>query len=89
MADQTHRWEYGGRFYGVVKFSDVSTRDGYGWELHDEAPAPDRGVVLEAFWDDTENTFTFRAFTERPLPFALVQRFVTEAARGVPPASPN
>ncbi len=52
-SDDPHRWYFGGRYYSVTKFSDVHERDGYGWELDDVAPAPGRGTVLEAFFDDT------------------------------------
>ncbi|MFE6861281.1 hypothetical protein [Nocardia sp. NPDC057668] len=75
------RWEYEGRFYTVTAFSDVSARDGYGWELEDLGPAPGRGVVLVAFSDDTTGACTLRVFTDQPLPFALVQRFIGEAAQ--------
>lgn len=78
-------WEYEGRHYEVTKFSEVSDRDGYGWELNDVAPAPSRGLICEAFLDDTTGRFTFTALTNDPLPFALVERFVTEAAIEVPP----
>ena len=78
-------WEYDGRYYMVTGFSDVGTRDGHGWELEDVAPAPGRGQVFEAFYDDTTREFTFRSYTERALPFALVERFVREARLGVPP----
>ncbi|RYY10534.1 MAG: hypothetical protein EON55_16150 [Alphaproteobacteria bacterium] len=78
-------WEYDGRYYVVTGFSDVATRDGYGWELEDVAPAPGRGQVFEAFYDDTTREFTFRSHTEGALPFALVERFVHEARLEVPP----
>jgi len=81
------RWEFDGRHYSVTKFSDVATRDGYGWELWDEGPPPARGQILEAFWDDTTGLFTFTALTTEPLPFGLVEHFVTQARVGVPPVS--
>lgn len=80
-------WEYDGRYYAVEKSSDVSTRGGYGWKLQDVAPAPGLGAVLGAFYDDTTTNFTFKSWTDRDLPFALVERFVREARTGVPPAS--
>ena len=85
MTASEERWEYDGRYYMVTAFSDVATRDGYGWELEDVAPAPGLAQVLEAFYDDTTKEFTFRCYTERVLPFALVERFVREARLGVPP----
>jgi hypothetical protein len=79
-------WEHQGRYYLVTAFSDVAGRDGYGWELEDVAPAPGRGSICEAFYDDTISQFTFKALTQDPLPFALIERFVTEAATSVPPS---
>ncbi|MEV0766422.1 hypothetical protein [Nocardia sp. NPDC050435] len=87
MGDSEEPWEYDGRYYTVTGFSDVDCRDGYGWELEDVAPLPNRGLVLEAFLDGTSLGFTFRAFTDQPLPLALVHRFVTEAANGIPRAT--
>lgn len=70
----------------MTAFSDVATRDGYGWELDDVAPAPGRGTVLEAFLDDTTGSFTFWARGgDVILPFALVEHFVSKARKGVPP----
>jgi hypothetical protein len=78
-------WEYDDRFYAVTAVSGTGTRDGFGWELDDVAPAPGHGPVLEAFWDDGAGRFTFTSFTPDPLPFALVERFVREANQAVPP----
>ncbi|GAA3005515.1 hypothetical protein [Actinokineospora diospyrosa] len=72
-------WEYDGRHYAVTAFSDVSTRDGYGWELEEAG----RGQVAEVFLDDTTGAFTIRVFTDEPLPFDLVHRFVTEAGTDI------
>lgn len=72
-------WEYDGRHSMVTGFSDVATRDGYGWELEDVAPAPGRGQVFEAFYDETTRELTFTSCTERARPLALVERFVREA----------
>jgi hypothetical protein len=83
--DDPASWHFGGRYYAVTRFSDVATRDGYGWELADVGPAPARGQVLEAFWDDTTGEFTFWCGSSEPLPFALVEHFVAEARKGVPP----
>lgn len=85
MTNSSERWKYAGRYYNIVKFSDVLDRDGFGWELEDIAPAPGKGVVLEAFWDDSTGDFTVRVFTDQPLPLELVRRFLNEASRGVPP----
>jgi len=84
--DDPAQWFFRGRYYMVTRFSDVATRDGYGWELDDVAPAPGRGTVLEAFWDDTTGLFTFWARGgDLVLPFDLVEHFVAEARKGVPP----
>jgi hypothetical protein len=52
--------------------------------LEDVAPAPGLGTVAEGFLDDTTGQFTFRSFTDRPLPFKLIERFIREASLGVP-----
>ena len=80
-------WTYAGRHYRVQAFSDVADRDGYGWELEDVAPAPGFGTIAEVFLDDTSGAFTVTWFTDRPLPLALVERFIREASAGVPPTA--
>jgi hypothetical protein len=87
VSERSGTWEYEGRYYAVTAFSDVATRDGYGWELEDVAPAPGLGTLAEAFLDDTTGKFTFRSFTDRPLPFEVIERFVREASQGVPPST--
>jgi hypothetical protein len=83
--DDPENWLFDGRQYAVTAFSDVATRDGYGWELAEVAPAPARGTVLEAFFDDSTGKFTFSALGDVVLPFALVEHFVDRARSGVPP----
>lgn len=78
------RWEYGGRYYVVWRVTDSAGRATLGWELEDVGPSPGRGLVLEAFEQDASGEFAFTAFTDEPLPFALVHRFVVEAAREIP-----
>lgn len=85
-SGQSLEWRFGGRYYAVQPFSDIATRDGFGFELEDVAPAPGRGMVIEAFWDDSTSDFTFTAHTHEPLPFGLVEKFIAEARRGVPPS---
>lgn len=80
------RWTFDGHHYMVTKYSDVASRDGYGYELEELGP-DGRGTVLDAFWDDTTGLFTFTALTQDPLPFRLVQQFVADAAVGVPPSA--
>jgi hypothetical protein len=87
VSERSGTWGYEGRYYAVTAFSDVAARDGYGWELEDVAPAPGLGPLAEAFLDDTTGKFTFRSFTDRPLPFEVIERFVSEASQGVPPSS--
>jgi hypothetical protein len=72
VSQRSGTWEYEGRYYAVTAFSDVATRDGYGWELEDVAPAPGLGTLAEAFVADTTGKFTFRSFTDRPLPFEVM-----------------
>jgi hypothetical protein len=79
------RWVFDGVAYEVVAASDVATRDGYGYELW-ELGASGRGMVLEAFWDDTTGQFTFTALTQEPLPFRLVEQFLQAASSGIPPS---
>jgi hypothetical protein len=78
-------WEYDGRHYLITAFSDGTARRGFGWELEDVAPTPGRGVILEAFQHATTGALTFTAFSDEPLPLALVVRFVTEAPKAFPP----
>jgi hypothetical protein len=78
-------WHFGGRWYMTTLASDVHTRDGMGLELDDVAPAPGRGTVLEAFHDDTTGEVTFTAHVTEPLPFELVEQFLAEARRRLPP----
>jgi hypothetical protein len=56
-----------------------------GLELDDVAPAPGRGTVLEAFHDDTTGELTFTAYVTDPLPLDLVEQFIVEARRRLPP----
>lgn len=83
VNESQNRWFFAGRHYATTLASDVSTRDGLGLELEDVGPAPARGLVLEAFQDDTSGLFTFTAFVADPLPFELVEQFVAEARRGL------
>jgi hypothetical protein len=71
--NERDRWTFDGRHYLDTWFSDVATRDGYGWELEETGPSG-RGVVLEAFWDDTTGLLTFTAVANEPLPFRLLLR---------------
>jgi hypothetical protein len=79
------RWHFGGRWYATSLAGDVHTRGGMGLELDDVAPAPGRGTVLEAFRDDSTGELTFTAHVTDPLPLDLVEQFLTEARRRLPP----
>ncbi|SDY05802.1 hypothetical protein SAMN05421504_104370 [Amycolatopsis xylanica] len=72
-------WEYDGRHYLINTWSDTS-RFGFGWELEDVAPTPGKGVVMEAYLDGTTGAALVRVDTDEPLPLALVERFLAEAA---------
>jgi hypothetical protein len=80
-------WHFGGRWYTTTLASDVQTRDGMGLELDDVAPAPGRGTVLDAFHDDTNGEITFTAHVTDPLPLELVEQFIAEARRRLPPVA--
>lgn len=84
---ESERWQFGGRWYAVTMASDVGARDGMGLELDDVAPAPGRGVALEAFHHDQTGEMTFTAFTNEPLPLDLVEQFVEQARRVLPPGN--
>jgi hypothetical protein len=68
------RWTFDGKSYKVTKFSDVLTREGFGWELSEVSGEPNE-AVLEAFWDDSTGLFTPTALGEhdRPLVGAKIR----------------
>lgn len=72
-------WYFDCRYYVTTLTSDVSDRDGIGLALDDVAPAPGRGMVLEAFQDDSTDALTFTAHVADPLPLGLVEQFIAEA----------
>jgi hypothetical protein len=89
MPGTGREWTFDGVSYRIIAASDVSTRDGFGYELWESGG---RDLLLEAFWDDSTGLFTFTAHTTKPLPFRLVEAFIEGAAAGVPPtqsASPH
>ena len=79
------QWHFGGRSYTTTLAGLVASRDGMSLELEDLAPAPGRGVVLEAFHDDVTGEMTFTYYVAEPLPFELVEEFIAEARRLLPP----
>ncbi len=60
--------------------------DGMALELTDFSD-PQPGPVLEAFWHDDGSGFDFRCHREARLPFDVVERFIAEARRRLPPES--
>jgi hypothetical protein len=76
-------WSYDGQRFEVVMASDV-IRDGMGLELTAlDGPAP--GPVFEAFWHDDDGRFEFVACRSVTLPFSVIDRFVAEAKKRLPP----
>jgi hypothetical protein len=71
-----------GREYEIIFASDAD-RDGVYLELS-TANGGKEEVLLYAFWSDASQAFTFSAFREE-LPFELVEVFVAEARRRLPP----
>ena len=68
--------------YEIIRLSDV-VRDGMALELY-EITNNDSFQILEAFWSDIDNRFTFSAFKEN-LPFEIVEKFIFEARKLLPP----
>lgn len=79
------QWHFGGRWYTTTLAGHVASRDGMSLELEDIAPAPGRGVVLEAFHDDVTGEMPFTSYIAEPLPFEVVEQFMAEARRLLPP----
>ncbi|MBF4162589.1 hypothetical protein [Nocardioides acrostichi] len=77
-------WEHGGRKFEVVMASDLD-RDGMALELTDLADAPGVGPVLEAFWHDSAPGFDFIVHRPTVVPLPVIERFVNEASRLLPP----
>lgn len=64
-------------------------RDGMALELTDLADAPGVGPVLQAFWHDSGPEFDFIVHRSTVLPLSLIERFVNEARRRLPPVQAN
>ena len=73
--------EVAGRNYELVCGSDID-RDGMFLEAWQDV----KTLVLEAFFSDADGSFTFTAHQEG-LPFGLVELFVAEARRRLPPVT--
>lgn len=70
-----------GKEYEIIFGSDVDN-DGFFAECTAEGKYDE--VLLYAFWSDAGEGFTFSAFKE-DLPFELVEIFVAQARRRLPP----
>jgi len=84
-AESRDDWAFEGRYYGITRLASVADPEGYGFELDDLGPAPERGTVLSAFWDDQSGVLTFTAHTDVALPFSLVERFLAQVRSEVSP----
>ena len=73
---------YKGNQYEIIFGSDVD-RDGVYLELNTVNSGKEE-TLLYAFWSDNIEGFTFSALKEE-LPFELVEMFVGEARRRLPP----
>ena len=71
-----------GKEYEIIFGSDVDD-DGFFAECTAEGKSDE--VLLYAFWSDAGEGFTFSAFKE-DLPFELVETFVIQARKRLPPA---
>lgn len=83
MTDPVGIWEHEGRTFEVVMASDV-IRDGMSLELTDLGSVVS-GPALEAFWHDGGDGFEFIVHHVGTLPFTVVERFVAEARKNLPP----
>jgi hypothetical protein len=86
-ADGRDDWAFEGRYYGITRLASVADPEGYAFELDDLGPAPGRGTVLTAFWDDQLGVLTFTAHTDAALPFSLVERFLAQVRSEVSPSA--
>jgi hypothetical protein len=82
VTTEREDWAFDGRHYMVTLASTPDTMD---LELDDVAPSPSRGLVLMASRDDESGAITLRTFTSEPLALELLERFVGEAQRQLPP----
>lgn len=79
-------WESAGQLFEVVMASDL-IRDGMVLELTDLAQDASPGPVLEIFWSDVDNTFTFLAHRPAQVPMDILTRFVESARQRLPPTN--
>ncbi len=76
MASGRDEWLIGGRWYEPIW---ASSPDGFALELSDIAPAPARGLVLEAYRSDDSGETTVTCYAADGLPLALIEKFVGKA----------
>lgn len=77
-------WELEGREFTVVMASDV-IRDGMGLEL--TARLVRERPVLEAFWHDDGSSFHFIIHKAGTLQFSVIEGFVAQARKVLPPTN--
>lgn len=80
MNSARSQWLYGGRDCNVVLASTETTMD---LELSDQAWGGNI-IAIVSRADDT-GAITFESFTNDPLPIELLERFIAEARRRLPP----
>jgi hypothetical protein len=74
--------EVDGRSFGVVMTSVViPAQDGIALAVEDVASAPGRGLLARAWWDGPGGRLSFPAYTNDPLPTAVIGWAVAEAER--------
>lgn len=73
-------WHVGGRWYAATL---ASSPEGFALELDDIAPAPGRGLVLEAFRPDDTGEVVVTCYLSEGLPLEVVERFVAEARQSL------
>ena len=70
--------ETGGRGFELLLVDDTE-RDGRSVELWEIAPAPGRGLLLEAFRSAADGQLSFSAFTREDVPLDALEWFVGRA----------
>lgn len=80
--DERERWHVGGRYYMVTLASPPDTMD---LELEDVGPGVSRGIVVLASRNDQSGQIIVRVWTNDPLPIELLEKFMAEAQRCLPP----
>jgi hypothetical protein len=83
-GSEAERWHFGDRFYLLTL---ASTPDSMDLELDDVGPGSGRGTVLIASRDDETGAMTLRSFTDEPLAIELVEAFLAEERRTLPPSA--